>query len=95
MTTSQCHSVTLGVLVTILIKVTNVEYAVIVMLLHISEAQLKFVSSSPAGMGLMKCSNIVIPFDNRISKENSLYRIFNTNLHEKAEMEKVKNAVDK
>jgi len=53
----------------------------------VSEAQLKFVSSSPAGMGLIKCGNIVIPFDNRISKTNPLYRLFNTNLHEKVELE--------
>lgn len=35
--------------------------------------------------------DIVIPFDNRISKGNELYRLFNTNLHEKKELEKLKN----
>ena len=49
----------------------------------ISGAQLRYVNNSQRGMGLLKCGNIVIPFDNRINKESSLYRLYNTDLHEK------------
>lgn len=34
-------------------------------------------------MGLLKCGNVVIPFDNQIRKDTSLYKLYNTNLHEK------------
>ena len=49
----------------------------------ISGAQLRYVNNSQRGMGLLKCGNTVIPFDNRISRESSLYRLYNTDLHEK------------
>ena len=39
-------------------------------------------------MGLMKCSNVVIPFDNTIEKGTDLYNLYNTNIH-KIAMEKV------
>lgn len=54
--------------------------------LNISEAQLKYVVHSQSGTGLLKHGNSIVPFDNRISKESGLYRLFNTNLHEMAEM---------
>ena len=39
-------------------------------------------------MGLIKCGSVVIPFDNQISKDTELYRLYNTNIHEKIEMMK-------
>ena len=57
--------------------------------LNISEAQLKYVVNSPSGTGLLKHGNSVVPFDNRIDKETELYKLFNTNLHERAEMKEV------
>ena len=33
-------------------------------------------------MGLIKCGSVVIPFDNQISKDTDLYRLYNTNIHE-------------
>ena len=48
-----------------------------------SDAQLRFVSNSSSGTGLLKCGSVVILFDNRISKDTDLYRLYNTNLHEK------------
>ena len=39
-------------------------------------------------MGLIKCGNVVIPFDNKISKDTELYRLYNTNIHEKIEQQK-------
>lgn len=36
-----------------------------------------------SGMGLIKHGNVVIPFDNTIGKGCDLYKLYNTNLHEK------------
>lgn len=47
-----------------------------------SDAQLKFVTNSQSGMGLLECGSTVIPFDNQISKETGLYKLYNTNIHE-------------
>lgn len=52
-----------------------------------SDAQLKFVTNPRSGMGLLKCGSTVIPFDNQISKETGLYKLYNTNIHEKIEKE--------
>ena len=49
----------------------------------VSEAQLRFVTNTASGMGLIKCGSVVIPFDNQISKDTDLYRLYNTNIHEK------------
>ena len=38
--------------------------------------------------GLIKCGSVVIPFDNQISKDTDLYKLYNTNIHEKIEMMK-------
>lgn len=48
----------------------------------VSEAQLRFVTNSSSGMGLIKCGPAVIPFDNQISKDTDLYKLYNTNIHE-------------
>lgn len=48
----------------------------------ISEAQLRYVTNTQSGMGLIKHGNAVIPFDNTIRKDCDLYRLYNTNLHE-------------
>lgn len=55
------------------------------------EAQLRFITNTSSGMGLMKCGNVVIPFDNTIEKGTDLYNLYNTNIHEKIAMEKKKN----
>lgn len=60
----------------------------------VSEAQLRFVTNTQSGMGLMKCGNVVIPFDNTIEKGTDLYNLYNTNIHEKIAMEKRENVID-
>ena len=57
-------------------------------MIGVSEAQLRFVTNASAGMGLIKCGSVVIPFDNQISKDTDLYRLYNTNIHEKIEEKK-------
>ena len=38
-------------------------------------------------------SSVVIPFDNQISKDTDLYRLYNTNIHEKIAEQKKKEAM--
>ena len=50
------------------------------------------VTNTSSGMGIIKCGSVVIPFDNQISKDTDLYRLYNTNIHEKiAEQKKLLN----
>lgn len=67
----------------VLLKQSNVDSAKLAETIGVSDAQLKFASNSPSGTGLLKCGGIVIPFDNQISKDTELYKLYNTNLHEK------------
>ena len=66
-----------------LLKQANVDRAKLAEVIRVSDAQLRFVSNSPSGTGLLKCGNIVIPFDNQIGKDTELYKLYNTNIHEK------------
>lgn len=71
-----------------LLEQANTDSSKMAEVIGVSEAQLRFVTNSQSGMGLLKCGNVVISFDNQISKDTSLYKLYNTNLHEKVEMEK-------
>lgn len=77
-----------------LLKQANTDSSKMAEVIGVSEAQLRFVTNTQSGMGLMKCGNVVIPFDNTIEKGTDLYNLYNTNIHEKIAMEKRKNAVD-
>ena len=72
-----------------LLEQANTDSSKMAEVIGVSEAQLRFVTNSQSGMGLLKCGNVVISFDNQISKDTSLYKLYNTNLHEKVEMEKI------
>ena len=54
--------------------------------LEISEEQLNYVIDSPSGCGLIKCGSRMVPFDNVITKNSELYKLYNTNLYEKMEI---------
>ena len=77
-----------------ILKQANTDSSKMAEVIGVSEAQLRFVTNTQSGMGLMKCGNVVIPFDNTIEKGTDLYNLYNTNIHEKIAMEKGKNAVD-
>lgn len=66
-----------------LLKQANTDSSKMAEVIGVSEAQLRFVTNSPSGMGLIKCGSAVIPFDNQISKDTGLYELYNTNIHEK------------
>lgn len=51
--------------------------------IEVSDAQLRFVTNTMSGIGLIKCGNDVIPFDNIIENGLELYNLFNTDIHEK------------
>jgi type IV secretory pathway VirB4 component len=65
-----------------LLKQANTDSSKMAEVIGVSEAQLRFVTNTQSGMGLMKCGNIVIPFDNTIGKGTDLYNLYNTNIHE-------------
>lgn len=71
-----------------LLKQANTDSSKMAEVIGVSEAQLRFVSNAQSGMGLMKCGNVVIPFDNTIGRQSDLYNLFNTNIHEKIAAEK-------
>ena len=66
-----------------LLKQANTDSSKMADVIGVSEAQLRFVTNTASGMGLIKCGSVVIPFDNQISKDTDLYRLYNTNIHEK------------
>jgi hypothetical protein len=70
-----------------LLKQANTDSAKMAEVIGVSEAQLKYVTNTSSGTGLLKFGSVVIPFDNRISKDTELYRLYNTNIHEKIAME--------
>ena len=73
-----------------LLKQANTDSSRMAEVIGVSEAQLRFVTNTSSGMGLMKCGNVVIPFDNTIEKGTDLYNLYNTNIHEKIAMQKKK-----
>ena len=66
-----------------LLKQANTDSSKMAEVIGVSDAQLRFVTNSQSGMGLLKCGNVVIPFDNQIGKDTSLYKLYNINIHEK------------
>lgn len=73
-----------------LLKQANTDSSKLAEVIGISDAQLRFVTNTSAGMGLIKCGSVVIPFDNTISKDTDLYKLYNTNLHEKIAEDKAR-----
>ena len=71
-----------------LLKQANTDSSRMAEVIGVSEAQLRFVTNTSSGMGLMKCGNVVIPFDNTIEKGTDLYNLYNTNIHEKIAQQK-------
>ncbi len=77
-----------------LLKQANTDSSKMAEVIGVSEAQLRFVTNTQSGMGLMKCGNVVIPFDNTIEKGIDLYNLYNTNIHEKIAQQKAMEAKD-
>lgn len=71
-----------------LLKQANTDSSKMAEVIGVSEAQLRYVTNTASGMGLIKCGNVVVPFDNQIGKHTGLYHLYNTNIHEKIEEKK-------
>ena len=54
-----------------LLKQANTDSSKMADVIGVSEAQLRFVTNTASGMGLIKCGSVVIPFDNQISKDTN------------------------
>ena len=67
----------------VLLKQSNTDSEKMSKVIGVSQAQLRYVLGSASGLGLIKCGSVVIPFDNQISKDTGLYKLYNTNIHEK------------
>lgn len=76
-----------------LLKQANTDSSKMAEVIGVSEAQLRFVTNSPSGMGLIKCGSSVIPFDNQIRKDTGLYKLYNTNIHELIAEKKARKAM--
>ena len=74
-----------------LLKQANTDSSRMAEVIGVSEAQLRFVTNTSSGMGLLKCGNVVIPFDNTIEKGTDLYNLYNTNIHEKIALSKAQD----
>ena len=76
----------------VLLKQANTDSSKMAEVVGVSEAQLRFVTNTSSGMGLIKFGSVIIPFDNQISKDTDLYKLYNTNIHEKIAEQKAKEA---
>lgn len=66
-----------------LLKQANTDSAKMAEVIGVSDAQLRFVTNTQSGMGLLKCGSVIVTFDNQIGKDTGLYSLYNTNPHEK------------
>ena len=64
-------------------------------LFDISSEQLACVNGAEPGTGLIRFGDTIVPFDNTMEKDSSLYRLFNTNFHEMVKDKNVKQTVEK
>ncbi len=71
---------------TILMKQSPKDKEKILESIEISEAQLRYVTHAQSGTGLLRHGDVVIPIDARIEKSSVMYQLFNTNMHEKADL---------
>ena len=79
-----------------LLKQANTDSSKMAEVIGVSEAQLRFVTNTASGMGLIKCGSVVIPFDNQISKDTAgKYNYLNPKKAESVPSEYVKEILMK
>ena len=59
-------------------KVTDKKYSILAKQLNISPQQMKYVTHTEAGEGLIFYGNVVLPFVDRFPKDTELYRVMTT-----------------
>lgn len=55
---------------------------------NIPPSQIDVLSQAEPGTGIIRFGDYVVPLDNRMEKDNPLYEMYSTNLHEKQAMKK-------
>lgn len=60
---------------------------------NLSDAQIKYTTNAEPGTGLIRFGGTILPFDNRIDRDNPVYDVYNTNMHEKAARKQAEAAV--
>lgn len=71
-----------------LMKQADIDQVELSKVAGIPQSQLRYVNNASSGTGVIRHGGIVVPFDNRMEKQqNPLYTLFNTNLHEKSAAE--------
>lgn len=78
-----------------LLKQANTDSSKMVEVIGVSDAQLRFVTNSQSGMGLLKCGNVVIPFDNQIERIRAFIYLFYSSSDIFSEMaHTIENSID-
>ena len=54
-------------------------------LFEVSETQIGYINGAKKGGGLIRFGKKIVPFDNTVKKESELYRLFNTDFHERVQ----------
>ena len=78
-----------------LLKQANTDSSKMAEVIGVSDAQLRFVTNSQSGMGLLKCGNVVIPFDNQIERMRAFIYLFYSSSDIFSEMaHTIENSID-
>lgn len=78
-----------------LLKQANTDSSKMEEVIGVSDAQLRFVTNSQSGMGLLKCGNVVIPFDNQIERIRAFIYLFYSSSDIFSEMaHTIENSID-
>ena len=78
-----------------LLKQANTDSSKMAEVIGVSDAQLRFVTNSQSGMGLLKCGNVVIPFDNQIERIRAFIDLFYSSSDIFSEMaHTIENSID-
>lgn len=78
-----------------LLKQANTDNSKMAEVIGVSDAQLRFVTNSQSGMGLLKCGNVVIPFDNQIERIRAFIYLFYSSSDIFSEMaHTIENSID-
>ena len=78
-----------------LLKQANTDSSKMAEVIGVSDAQLRFVTNSQSGMGLLKSGNVVIPFDNQIERIRDFIYLFYSSSDIFSEMaHTIENSID-
>ena len=62
----------------VLLNQAATDRAELAKLLHISETQMRYITNSAPGSGLIRMGSVIVPFVNTIPRDTALYRLMST-----------------